>query len=56
MAAVVNSPARKATAERMAGTPPIESLDDLTANTFDSDEELDDFHTCTHAERRRDVA
>lgn len=38
------------------GTQPIRSLDDLTADTFDSDEELDDFLAFTHAERRRDVA
>ncbi|WP_322762623.1 hypothetical protein [Frankia sp. Cr2] len=38
------------------GTQPIWSLDDLAADTFGSDEELDDFLVFTYAERRRDVA
>ncbi|WP_035750208.1 hypothetical protein [Parafrankia discariae] len=38
------------------GTQPIRSLDDLAADTFDSDEELDEFLVLTYAERRRDVA
>ncbi|WP_045875868.1 hypothetical protein [Pseudofrankia sp. DC12] len=38
------------------GTQPIRSLDDLAADTFDSDEELDEFLAFTYAERRRDVA
>jgi hypothetical protein len=37
-------------------TQPIRSLDDLAADTFDSDEELDEFLAFTYAERRRDVA
>lgn len=37
-------------------TPPIRSLDDLAAETFTSDEELDEFIAFTYAERRRDVA
>lgn len=37
------------------GTQPIRSLDDLAADIFDSDEELDAFLTFTYAERRRDV-
>jgi hypothetical protein len=38
------------------GTQPIRSLEDLAADTFDSDEELDEFLAFTYAERRRDVA
>ncbi|KJE22359.1 hypothetical protein FF36_03231 [Frankia torreyi] len=38
------------------GTSPIRSLDDLAADTFDSDEELDEFLAFAYAERRRDVA
>jgi hypothetical protein len=38
------------------GTQPIRALDDLTADTFASDEELDEFLAFTYAERRRDVA
>ncbi|MEX5711940.1 hypothetical protein AB1484_27505 [Parafrankia sp. FMc6] len=38
------------------GTQPIRSLDDLAADTFDSDGELDEFLAFTYAERRRDVA
>ncbi len=37
-------------------TQPIRSLDDLTADTFGSDEELDDFLAFTYAERHRDLA
>lgn len=37
-------------------TGPIRSLQDLTADTFESDEELDDFLAFTYAERRRDLA
>ncbi|MDT0549319.1 MULTISPECIES: hypothetical protein [Streptomyces] len=37
-------------------TQPIRSLDDLAADTFESDEELDEFLAFTHAERHRDVA
>jgi hypothetical protein len=35
---------------------PIRSLDDLAADTFGSDEELDDFLAFTYAERHRDPA
>ena len=35
---------------------PIRSLDDLAADTFESDEELDDFLAFTYAERHRDLA
>jgi len=35
---------------------PIRSLDDLAADTFKSDEELDDFLAFTYAERHRDLA
>ncbi|WP_261570744.1 hypothetical protein [Frankia gtarii] len=38
------------------GTQPIRSPDDLAADTFDSDEELDEFLAFAYAERRRDVA
>jgi hypothetical protein len=37
-------------------TQPIRSLDDLTADTFESDEELEEFLAFIHAERHRDVA
>jgi hypothetical protein len=36
-------------------TQPISSLDDQAADTFKSDEELDDFLAFTHAERHRDL-
>lgn len=35
---------------------PQGSLDNLAADTFDSDEELDEFLAFAYAERRRDVA
>jgi hypothetical protein len=35
---------------------PIRSLDDLAADTFESDEELEDFLAFTYAERHRDLA
>ena len=35
---------------------PIRSVDDLAANTFESDEELEDFLAFTYAERHRDLA
>jgi hypothetical protein len=35
---------------------PIRSLDDLAADTFESDEELDDFLAFTYAERHRELA
>jgi hypothetical protein len=37
-------------------TKPIETLDDLVADTFSSDEELNEFIQFTHAERRGDFA
>jgi hypothetical protein len=37
-------------------TQPIQSMDDLAADTFESDEELEEFLAFTHAERHRDVA
>lgn len=37
-------------------THPIRSLDDLTADTFESDEELEEFLAFTYAERHRDLA
>jgi hypothetical protein len=37
-------------------TRPIRSLDDLTADTFESDEELEEFLAFTYAERHRDFA
>ena len=36
-------------------TQPIRSLDDLAADTFESDEELEEFLAFTYAERRRDI-
>lgn len=35
---------------------PIQSLDDLSADTFESDEELAEFLAFTYAERHRDLA
>ncbi|MGA5318030.1 hypothetical protein ACPCTK_28535 [Streptomyces pseudogriseolus] len=37
-------------------TQPIRSLDELAADTFESDEELEQFLAFTHAERHRDAA
>jgi hypothetical protein len=37
-------------------TRPIQSLDDLAADIFESDEELEEFLAFTHAERHRDLA
>lgn len=37
-------------------TQPIRSPDDLAADTFESDEELEEFLASTYAERHRDVA
>ena len=37
-------------------TQPIRSLDDLAADTFESDEELQEFLAFTYAERHRDIA
>ena len=36
-------------------TQPIRSLDDLAADTFGSDEELQEFLAFTYAERHRDM-
>jgi len=38
------------------GTRPIRSLDELVADTFESDEELEEFLAFTYAERHRDLA
>lgn len=38
------------------GTPPIRSLDDLKADTFSSDEALEEFLAFTAAERHRDLS
>jgi hypothetical protein len=37
-------------------TQPIRSLDELAADTFESDEELAEFLAFTYAERHRDLA
>lgn len=37
-------------------TQPIQSLDDLAADTFESDEELEEFIAFTYSERHHDVA
>ena len=37
------------------GTRPIRSLDELAADTFESDEEVQEFLAFTYAERRRDL-
>ncbi|WP_141577825.1 hypothetical protein [Actinomadura sp. WMMA1423] len=37
-------------------TQPIRSLDDLAAETFESEEELEEFLAFTYAERHRDIA
>jgi hypothetical protein len=37
-------------------TQPIRSLDDLVAETFSSEQEVDEFVAFTYAERHRDVA
>ena len=38
------------------GTQPLASVDDLTADTFSSDAELEEFLAFTAAERHRDLA
>jgi hypothetical protein len=38
------------------GTWPISSLDELAADTFESDEEVEEFLAFTYAERHRDLA
>ena len=38
------------------GARPIRSLDELAADTFESDEELEEFLAFTYAERHRDLA
>ena len=35
---------------------PVQSLDELTADTFESDQELEEFLAFTYAERHRDIA
>lgn len=37
-------------------TQPIRSVDDLAAETFESDEELEEFLAFTHAQRHREIA
>jgi hypothetical protein len=37
-------------------TEPIRSLDDLAADTFESDEELEEFLAFTYAEHHRELA
>lgn len=37
-------------------TQPIKSVDDLAPETFESDEELEEFLAFTHAERHREIA
>lgn len=37
-------------------TQPVRSLDDLAADTFESDEELEEFLAFTYAERHRGAA
>jgi hypothetical protein len=37
-------------------TEPIQSLDELAADTFESDEELQEFLAYTYAERHRETA
>jgi hypothetical protein len=36
-------------------TRPMASVDDLAAETFESDDELEEFLAFTHAERRREI-
>jgi len=49
---------RLSAAELLAakGARPIRSLDELAADTFESDRELEEFLAFTYAERRRDLA
>jgi hypothetical protein len=49
---------RLSAAELLAAkhTRPIQSLDDLAADIFESDEELGEFLAFTYAERHRDLA
>jgi hypothetical protein len=49
---------RMSAAELLAAknTRPIRSLDDLAADVFESDEELEEFLAFTYAERHRDLA
>jgi len=53
-------PARKKTSleelVRAKRARPITSMDEFVADTFDSDEELDEFIAFTHAERQRELA
>jgi hypothetical protein len=41
---------------RLKNARPIQSLDDLAADIFESDEELGEFLAFTYAERHRDLA
>lgn len=41
---------------RAKGIRPIRTVDDLAADLFESDEELDEFLEFTYAARRRDLA
>jgi len=49
---------RLSAAELLAakGARPIRSLDELAADTFESDQELEEFLAFTYAERHRDLA
>ena len=49
---------RRSVAQLLAAkkTKPIRSLDDLAADTFESDQELEEFLAFTYAERHRDLA
>ena len=49
---------RLSAAELLTAKPtrPIQSLDDLAADIFESDEELEEFLAFTYAERHRDLA
>ena len=38
------------------GTRPVRSLDELATDTFESDEELEEFLAFNYAERHRDLA
>ncbi len=40
---------------RRKGVRPVESMDDLVCDVFDTDDELDEFLTSTYAARRADL-
>ena len=48
-------PFTRSTASYTRRTRPIRSLDELAADTFESDEEVEEFLAFTYAERRRDL-